>query len=191
MSTVLYAIIIIVALGVLYLVMRLAIGAYLSYRGKRLVTCPETNQPAVVEVNAIQAARTAMIGKPHLELDTCSRWPEREHCGQECLQQIEAAPEACLIQTILTNWYKGKSCVLCGHAFEKIHWAEHKPALRDQEGRTYGWQDIHLEQLPQVLQTHAPVCWNCHIAESFRRQYPDLVVDRPWLKKVSRENEPD
>ena len=23
-----------------------------------------------------------------------------------------------------------------------------------------------------------PVCWNCHIAESFRREHPDLVTDR-------------
>ena len=27
--------------------------------------------------------------------------------------------------------------------------------------------------------THLPVCWNCHIAESFRREHPELVVDRP------------
>jgi hypothetical protein len=26
----------------------------------------------------------------------------------------------------------------------------------------------------------APVCWSCHIAESFRRTHPELIVDRPW-----------
>jgi hypothetical protein len=189
MTTAMYIIIAVVALGVLYLVIRLVAGAYLTYRGTRLVTCPETNEPAAVEVNATHAAFTSMARKPDLQLDTCSRWPERQHCGQECLRQIEAAPDACLIQTMLANWYKGKTCVFCGHTFEEIHWADHKPALMDGEGKTWGWHDIRPEQLTQVLLTHAPVCWNCHVAESFRRQHPDIVVDRPWQDKISRNEE--
>jgi hypothetical protein len=47
------------------------------------------------------------------------------------------------------------------------------------EGRTFGWGEVPAERLPEVLGTHLPVCWNCHIAETFRRQHAELVIDRP------------
>ena len=36
-----------------------------------------------------------------------------------------------------------------------------------------------LEKLQEVLATHWPVCWNCHVAETFRREHPELVAHRP------------
>ena len=48
------------------------------------------------------------------------------------------------------------------------------------EGVTVEWSDFRPEALPEVLATHWPVCWDCHIAETFRRKYPKLVVDRTW-----------
>jgi hypothetical protein len=43
------------------------------------------------------------------------------------------------------------------------------------------WSEISLgKKIPNVLTTVMPVCWDCHIAERFRRDYPELVVDRPW-----------
>jgi hypothetical protein len=33
--------------------------------------------------------------------------------------------------------------------------------------------------LPEVFLTYAPVCWDCHIAETLRREHPELIVDRP------------
>jgi hypothetical protein len=32
--------------------------------------------------------------------------------------------------------------------------------------------------LLDVFSTHRPVCWNCHVTETFRRLHPELVVDR-------------
>ena len=69
---------------------------YLNYRGRRVITCPETHAPAAVHVNAAKAARVAMTGKQYIRLDQCSRWPERQNCGQECLSQVHADPESCL-----------------------------------------------------------------------------------------------
>jgi hypothetical protein len=40
------------------------------------------------------------------------------------------------------------------------------------------WSEIPAEKLQEVMRTHQPVCWNCHIAETFRREHPELVVDR-------------
>ena len=62
---------------------------WLRYRGDRLVTCPETRQPVGVALDVRHAAWSGLGHAPSLRLETCSRWPERRDCGQECLRQIE------------------------------------------------------------------------------------------------------
>lgn len=151
----------------------------LRLRGKRLVTCPETREPAAVDLDLKYAVIGSAFGKPHLRLADCSRWPERQHCGQECLMQLEESPQGCLVRNIVGDWYRGKSCVHCGTAFGEIHWHDHRPALRSPEGVTVQWTEVRPETLPTVLARFGPVCWNCHVAESFRRQHPDLVIERP------------
>jgi len=112
-----------------------------------------------------------------LTLSECSRWPEREACGQECLAQIQEAPKACLVWTIINRWYQGQNCVYCHKPFGEIHWHEHPPALLNKERKTVQWNEIPAEKLQEALETHRPVCWNCHIAQTFRREHPELVVD--------------
>ena len=80
----------------------------------------------------------------------------------------------------MTRWYEGKSCVYCGKPLGEVDWIEHKPCLMSPDRRTVEWKDIPAETIPGVLETHQPVCWNCHIAETFRREHPELVVDRDW-----------
>jgi hypothetical protein len=170
------------AFGSLCLLVALIARAYLAYRkfrGTRVITCPETEKAAAVRVDAKHLAIGVPIGERKLRLSECSRWPERRHCGQECLQQIEAAPEGCLVRAIATHWYQGKSCVLCRKGFGEIHWSEHKPALMDLNRNTVQWDEVPTQKLPEVLATHLPVCRSCHIAEWFRRRYPQLVVERP------------
>ena len=151
---------------------------WFNWRGDRLVTCPETRQPAGVAVDASRAAWTGIRHAPALHLHTCSRWPERQDCGQECLAQVEAAPEDCLVRNILAKWYEGKQCTVCGKPIGEIQWADHRPALLDQEGRTVAWTQVRPEKVPTALATCAPVCWNCHIVQTFCREHPDMVVDR-------------
>jgi hypothetical protein len=155
------------------------VRAFRKTRGTRLVTCPETRQTAAVEVNAAHAALTAALGHTDLRLQDCSRWPERENCGQECLRQIDVAPEDCLVRTILTKWYHDHPCALCGRPFEHIESWGHRTALLAPDGKTLEWSAVQAEKLPEVLTTHKPVCWNCHVAETLRRQHPELVIDRP------------
>jgi len=134
---------------------------YVRYRGTRLVTCPETKAPAAVEVDALHFAFSDDIAKK-LRLKECSRWPERENCGQECLRQIEAAPEDCTVRTIVTKWYDDKNCALCGKAIGKIDWLEHKPGVLGPDRKTALWSDFRPEMLPEVMATHQPICWDCH-----------------------------
>lgn len=161
------------------------IRAYFQLRGKRLVTCPETQKPAAVEVAAGEAAVGAFLTEPTLHLKECSRWPEREGCGQDCLQQIEIDPQKCLVWNIVAKWYQGKKCVFCHKPIASLGHLEHPPALLGPDFKTAEWKDVRPEELPEILCTHQPVCWNCHIAENFRLQHPELVVHRePDAKRI-------
>jgi hypothetical protein len=171
----------IVSLAAVYVLLRIvvALDEYLKVRGKMLVTCPETKKAAAVEVAAGRAATQALVGTPHLRLRECSRWPERRNCGQQCLSQIEAAPEECLVWNIVGRWYEDKTCVYCHKPFGHLEWHDHRPALMNADHKTVQWHQVAVEKLPEVLTTHWPVCWKCHVAETFRREHPELVVDRP------------
>jgi hypothetical protein len=161
-----------------YVLLRAAVTTYLESRGTRVVTCPETKTTTAVALDAGRAALTAGLPEPELRVTSCTHWPERRDCGQRCLAEIRSAPEGCLARAMLANWYRGRSCVTCGRALGEIDWMERRPALMSPERRTVEWHEVPAEGLPEVLSTHLPVCWSCHIAESFRREHPDLVVDR-------------
>lgn len=158
-------------------VITLTIGLwrYFSVRGERLILCPETLEPVVVEVDALHAAA---LPDDDIKLVSCSRWPEKKDCDQACLTQIEAEPQATLVWNIVAAWYRDQNCVYCHRAFGEIAWHDSMPALRSAEGDLRSWKDVPAETVPQILATHEPVCWSCEIGESFRRERPDLVIDR-------------
>jgi len=156
------------------------IRAYFTYKGKRLITCPETHEPEAVNVAAAEAAVGAFLSEPTLRLKECSRWPEREDCGQECLSQIEVGPDNCLVWNIVAKWYEEKKCALCHKPIGPIHHLDHAPALLGPDFKTAEWKDFRPEQLPDVFSKYQAVCWNCHVAETFRRLHPELVVDRAF-----------
>jgi len=183
MNTLVYAFILSfagLALGVaLYWAFR-GVRAYSRTRGKRLVTCPETHCTAAVELDAKAAALKAFRGGTYLCLQDCSRWPESKDCAQECLPQIESLGQGCLVRNIVVGWYTGKACVFCHKPVDNAaDWTGHLPALLTPDSTTVTWGDVPPEKLPEVFQTYQPVCWSCHIAETFRREHPELVIDRP------------
>jgi hypothetical protein len=169
----------VLALGLVVLRAVPGIRSYFRFRGERLVSCPETHKAAAVNVAAGEAGVGAFLNEPTIRLKECSRWPERENCGQECLQQIEADPENCLVWNIVSKWYEGKSCVFCHRPISALHQLDHAPALLGPDFHTTEWKNIRPEELPEIFSTHQPVCWNCHVAETFRRLHPELVTDRP------------
>jgi hypothetical protein len=79
---------------------------------------------------------------------------------------------------MVTEWYAGKSCAMCRKPFGEIHWHDHRPGLLDAEGRTTQWQELPAEDLPGVLDSYRPICWNCQALVTFEREFPDRVVDR-------------
>lgn len=172
-------IVLLLAAGALLVMAATALRAVMGLHGKRLVTCPETNAIAAVDMDLRYAAFGAAFGRPVLRLAACSRWPERGRCGMPCLDEVEARGDACSVRGLLTRWYHDKSCACCRAPFGDIHWHDQKPALLAPDDRLVEWRDLAPETVPAVLATHRPVCWNCLIALLLRRQRPDLFEFRP------------
>ena len=167
-----------------------SIRTYRRFRGQRLITCPETQNPDAVHVNVARAARSAFFGKEQVRLDQCSRWPERQGCGQECLSQVHTDPQNCLVWNIVAAWYNGKSCAYCQKAFTEMHWHDRHPAVLSPDRIAKQWNEIPAETLPEVFEMYLPVCWDCYIAETFRQQNPDRELDRGWERGAGGEYVP-
>jgi len=97
----------------------------------------------------------------------------------ECLAEIESAPDGCLVRERLTRWYEGSVCAICRKPFEEIHWFDHKPGLVTRQREVSSWDEVPAKELPEVLRTRLPLCWNCLGAETFRTRFPDLVLYDP------------
>ena len=169
-----------------YFGIRWLVRACSRYRGTKIVTCPETGRPTIVEVDALHASMTSTVGLPDIRLENCSRWPLKQQCGQQCLTSLDVEPGQCLVNGVLMRWYRGKPCVYCQKPFDELHWMDHKPALLSPQGELVRWYAVHVDNLSAVLETHLPVCWNCYTAQSFQRKHPDLVVYRPWLNDIAK-----
>lgn len=159
--------------GIIYLV-----RSSQRFGGERVIICPETGKQAMVGIDARHAALSSLFGAPDLRLEDCWRWPLKQDCGQECLLQLDLAPPDCLVSSVLEKWYRGKTCAFCKRRFQDISLLDHKPALLNGEGVTVTWSKVPITAASEVMATCLPVCWNCHIAQTFYREHPDLVVER-------------
>ena len=62
---------------------------FFRFRGSRKILCPETGSLATIRIGALDAAVSSLLDDPELRVSDCSRWPERQGCGQECLRPIQ------------------------------------------------------------------------------------------------------
>lgn len=146
------------------------------YRGTRIVTCPETGRAAAVRIDLGHAIGTLTALEDDMRLASCSRWAERGPCEQPCLPEALSYDSAAT--RIVYAWAQDKTCSSCGRPLEESEVLGHHVALRGADGVTREWVDIATERLRAALDSESPVCWNCHVAEEFRRLHSDLVVDR-------------
>lgn len=159
----------------------LAVAAYFRMRGTRIVTCPEAKQPAAVTVNAAHSALSGLFDPADIEISTCSRWPARPECDQACAREIAREPKRTTAFQMMAEWYAGKQCAICGRAMPPLSHFAPEPGLlspASPNGVTIAWTDVPADQLAKMLPTHLPVCSSCHLITWFRREHPDLVVDR-------------
>lgn len=149
-----------------------------TYRGERVVTCPETHEPVGAKIDGWLAARTELAGAPRYVISACSRWPEREGCDQACVPQIAASPRETLVRNIVARWYENKVCAFCGDRIREIHGVVH-PAVRTAAGKIEDWTEIAPEELKKILRDAVAVCPRCDVVEAFRQDHRELVIERP------------
>jgi hypothetical protein len=147
-------------------------------RGKRVVTCPDNNNSAGVSVDSVHAAITGLARLPELRLETCTRWPEKAGCGQACLSEIRSAGSACLVQTVVADWYRGRACAICTEPIGKLDWVSAPPAVSVAGGESVEWSAIPADKLHETLAAALPVCFACHTAMRMVKEHPDMVIDR-------------
>jgi hypothetical protein len=176
--TVAYIIVAALVVVAIYFAVRYFVRATGEFGGSRVIICPKTGKQAMVEVDTRRAALTSLVGQTDIRLESCWRWPLNEGCGQECLLQLDVAPDECLVRSVLTKWYRGQKCVFCERRFGEIDLIDHKPALFTPEGITVEWTDVPISAVKAAMATYQPVCWNCHIAQTFYHKHLDLVVER-------------
>jgi len=180
MITAAYFIVTMVLATALYFGIRWLVRASSKYRGLKIVACPETASCAVIEVDALHASLTSILGRSDIRLESCSRWPMKNECGQECLVNLDVAPGECLVTGSLMSWYRGRNCAYCGKPAEELQWMDHKSAQQTSGGELLERRGVPAEKFSIVLKTQLPVCWNCYIAQSFRKEDANPVVVGPW-----------
>jgi hypothetical protein len=79
----------------------------------------------------------------------------------------------------LKHFFEGKPCSACSRPIPAVHAGELRPGLvNSSTHQSVAWADIPSANLSTTLQSHVPICSNCLVIETLRRQHPELVVDR-------------
>lgn len=152
----------------------LSIQDYYNHRGRQSVTCPDSGQATDVEVDGKFAFWTALRGQQHSRLQSCSRWPEKGDCGQECLAQLDPSPEN--VDRLLSKWYEGKTCVDCARALSEADWRQSRLAGLDQNQKLVELREMTLDRFASELEHIRPLCWPCHQQERERQAVPATIL---------------
>jgi len=182
MATEQYLVIALLVIAAAFLTRRLLAATHAwKFHGLMLVTCPEDHKPAAVKVATARAAVQEFANRGHLELSDCSRFHGKPTCDQDCLREVEENPDEHRVWNIASKWFEGKVCAFCHKPIEAVSHIDHAPALmRIVDRQTVEWKELPAEQLPDAFAACVPVCWSCHMTESFLRRFPDRAVVRPW-----------
>ncbi len=173
-------VLLVIAAALLFRSMQAAIRTW-KFHGQMLVTCPENQKHAAVRVATSRAALNEFFNIDRMKLSSCSRWPEYGNCVQGCLCQIERRPEDHRVWNIASQWFAGERCAYCKKLIAPLSHLDHAPALLSlANGRTVEWRNLPAEQLPEVFSECFPVCWSCHMTETFLRKFPGKAIMRPW-----------
>ncbi len=171
----------------------LSLQSYFQNRGRQSAICPETGEPAEIEVDRKFSFWTALRGQEHSRLQSCTRWPEKGDCGQECLAQVDPSPEN--VERLMLGWYKGKVCAICTRAITPSDWRRSRLAWLDSQHKLIELRQVNLRQLQSALAEMRPLCWPCHQEERVRQAVPprllkgDRLGMQPATARLSGEGE--
>jgi hypothetical protein len=139
----------------------------------------QVSRPDPTGSSAVRAGRASAVtgaGEGLLTVESCSRWIEPGALCEGHADEVVDSDRA--LTTLVKKWARGRHCVMCGAALTDSAVAAHRVVLLDPGGGTRKWASIRPDTLALALATCLPACWNCHIAETFRRLRPDLVTER-------------
>jgi hypothetical protein len=85
------AILLILAAGAVFVVLPTVLTTFFEYRRPKSVQCPELGRAAEIGVDAGKAARTSLLGRLRLRVESCTFWPARRGCDQACVKSLEPA----------------------------------------------------------------------------------------------------
>jgi hypothetical protein len=164
---------------VLVVYVGVALTAWIRSRGTRVVICPQTLEPVSVTLDRGHAAVTAVWEDDDLKLATCTRWPLPVECDQACVSQIAKRGDETRPAAIAAHLFDGQRCAICRLAIDPVDPAALPPGLLDPVTHDVAaWNEIPPERLRDEFKIRRALCANCTLAESFRRRFPDRVVDR-------------
>ena len=79
----------------------------------------------------------------------------------------------------LKHFFEGKQCAVCTRPIPPVHAGGMRPGLLNPNTHeATPWDAIPAANLSATLERHAAICSNCLVLERFRKEHPDLVVDR-------------
>ena len=84
------AVLLILTAGAVFVLLPTMLTTLYEYREKKSVTCPEMGRTAEIGVDAGRAARSSMFGRLRLKVQSCTFWPERKGCHEDCLRSLES-----------------------------------------------------------------------------------------------------
>jgi len=171
----------------------LSLRTYFQNRGRQSAVCPENGQSVDVEVDNKYGFWTALRGQEHSRLKSCTRWPEKGDCGQECMAQVDPSPEN--VERLMLSWYKGKACAICARSIAPSDWRRGRLAWLDAQYKLVELRQVNLKQLQSALHEMRPLCWTCHQEERVRQAVPPRILKgdrlgmRPATARLSGEAE--
>ena len=93
--------------------------------------------------------------------------------------QAAASKHDLATNELLKRYFDGKSCAICKKAIPPVQRTGMKPGLLDPATHeTHSWDQIPNGSPTAYLEGQLPLCPSCQVAESFRKRFPDRVVDR-------------
>jgi hypothetical protein len=130
---------------------------------------------AVLPVVVILAA-AAIVGGTYFSL----RWfREATRPPVDIEPRPKRNPHDAATTAELKHFFGGKTCAACSRPIPPVHAGELHPGLLNATTHeAIVWEDIPAANLSATLESHVTICSSCLTAETFRRQYPELVVDR-------------
>jgi hypothetical protein len=143
---------------------------YHQNRGRHAVQCPENGETADVEMDRRFVLKSAMRGHEHSRLQSCSRWPEKGECAQECLAQVDPSPQN--LERVFSSTLVGRSCAVCSRDIAPDDWRLGRLAVLNQQHQLLELRDMPVDDLQSTLRDTRPLCWKCHLDERARQVVP-------------------